>query len=70
MTTHVDLSGASWHKSSYSNGSGGNCVEVATGVPGAVPVRDSKHDDGTGPLLLITAGGWSAFVTAVKGGRL
>ena len=25
----VDLNGATWRKSSYSNGTGGNCVEVA-----------------------------------------
>ena len=25
----VDLAGATWRKSTYSNGSGGNCVEVA-----------------------------------------
>ncbi|MEU2251524.1 DUF397 domain-containing protein [Streptomyces sp. NPDC019224] len=29
-TTDYDLSKAIWHKSSYSDGSGGNCVEVAT----------------------------------------
>ncbi|MFF7747854.1 DUF397 domain-containing protein, partial [Streptomyces sp. NPDC007971] len=26
---------ALWRKSSYSNGDGGNCVEVAGGFPGA-----------------------------------
>jgi hypothetical protein len=70
MTTRVDLTRASWRKSSHSNGDGGNCVEVATGVPGAVPVRDSKHADGEGPLLLVPADGWNTFLTAVKGGRL
>ncbi|MFE6184998.1 DUF397 domain-containing protein [Streptomyces sp. NPDC056465] len=25
-----DLSTATWHKSSYSDGSGGNCLEIAT----------------------------------------
>ncbi|MFE9244405.1 DUF397 domain-containing protein [Nocardiopsis sp. NPDC006938] len=34
----------SWHKSSYSNGTGGNCVEVAD-VPGGTVVRDSKYPE-------------------------
>ncbi|WP_405899100.1 DUF397 domain-containing protein [Streptomyces sp. NBC_00727] len=29
-STDYDLSTATWHKSSYSGGSGGDCVEVAT----------------------------------------
>ncbi|WP_418957755.1 DUF397 domain-containing protein [Streptomyces tritici] len=36
-----DLSTAVWIKSSYSDGSGGNCVEVATW-------RKSSYSDGTG----------------------
>ncbi|MFI5660480.1 DUF397 domain-containing protein [Streptomyces sp. NPDC051684] len=56
-----DLSNASWRKSSYSNGEGGNCVEVADGVPGVVPVRDSKVVDGD--VVIIGAAAWSAFVT-------
>ncbi|WP_306332960.1 DUF397 domain-containing protein [Streptomyces sp. KL118A] len=85
-----DLSNARWRKSSYSNGEGGNCVEVAydfigaarwrkssyssgdesdncvevaDGVPGVVPVRDSKVPQG--PALIIRAGAWSAFVAMV-----
>ena len=38
-----------WRKSSYSNGEGAACIEVADGMPGAVPVRDSKNP--TGPAL-------------------
>ncbi|MGQ4419610.1 DUF397 domain-containing protein, partial [Streptomyces sp. SAS_269] len=41
-----DLSGARCRSSTYSNGDGGNCVEVADGVPG-VAVRDSKAADGS-----------------------
>lgn len=37
-----DLTNARWRKSSYSNGEGGDCVEVADGVPGVIPVHDSK----------------------------
>ncbi|WP_432071981.1 DUF397 domain-containing protein [Streptomyces wuyuanensis] len=60
----IDLSTVVWRKSSYSNGSGGDCVEVADGLPGAVPVRDSKLPDG--PVLVVPASAWAAFVTAVK----
>ena len=41
----VDLGGATWRKSSYSNGTGGNCAEVAD-LPNGRAVRDSKHPDG------------------------
>ncbi|NBM16205.1 DUF397 domain-containing protein [Streptomyces sp. GC420] len=63
-SNRVDLSTAVWRKSTYSNGDGGNCVEVADGFPGVVPVRDSKVPDG--PLLVVPARAWAAFVTAVK----
>ncbi|MFI2260739.1 DUF397 domain-containing protein [Streptomyces tubercidicus] len=62
--SHVDLSTAAWHKSSYSNGDGGNCVEVVDNLPGIVPVRDSK--DPHGPAIIFPANTWSTFVTAVK----
>ena len=35
MTTSIDLSCATWRKSSHSNGDGGNCLEVAEDFPGA-----------------------------------
>ncbi|TLS40496.1 DUF397 domain-containing protein [Streptomyces montanus] len=58
-----DLSNARWRKSSFSGGSGGeDCIEVADGVPGIVPVRDSKVPDG--PVLMFAAGAWAAFVGA------
>lgn len=57
-----------WRKSSYSNGEGAECVEVADGFPGAVPVRDSKEPHG--PALVFPAGGWSSFVSAVRRGKL
>lgn len=41
MTT-PDLSAALWRKSTYSNGQGGECVEVARNLPALVAVRDSK----------------------------
>ncbi|MFE3247918.1 DUF397 domain-containing protein [Streptomyces sp. NPDC059209] len=58
-----DLSGANWRKSSYSNGDGGECVEVADGHPGVIPVRDSKTP--TGPVLLLTPTAWSGFVAFI-----
>ncbi len=41
MSSEYDLSTAYWYKSSYSGGSGGNCLEVATW-------RKSTHSDGSG----------------------
>lgn len=53
-----------WRKSSYSNQDGGDCLEVADGLPGAVPVRDSKDPDaGT---LVVSAPAWRAFITAIR----
>ncbi|RRQ89456.1 DUF397 domain-containing protein [Streptomyces griseofuscus] len=63
-SNRIDLSDALWLKSSYSNGSGGDCVEVADNVPGVVPVRDSKVPDG--PALLLTATAWAPFVASLK----
>ncbi|RSS41019.1 DUF397 domain-containing protein [Streptomyces sp. WAC07061] len=53
-----------WRKSSYSD-NGGNCVEVATNLPGAVPVRDSKAGD-AGPVLTFGAPAFAAFLGAVR----
>jgi hypothetical protein len=63
----LNVQGARWRKSSYSGQAGGDCVEVADGVPGFVPVRDSK--DPSGPALLFQAEAWTAFLGAVKAGR-
>ncbi|PRH80244.1 DUF397 domain-containing protein [Streptomyces solincola] len=43
-----DLSTAHWFKSSYSNGSGGNCVEVAYDFTGAAAWRKSTYSNGEG----------------------
>ncbi|WKX71910.1 DUF397 domain-containing protein [Streptomyces sp. XD-27] len=56
-----------WRKSSYSDGGANNCVEVADGHPGVMPVRDSKDPDG--PALVFTSAAWSSFVTAIKRGE-
>ena len=55
-----------WRKSTRSNG-GGDCVEVADNMPGAVGVRDSK--DPTGPVLIFNPSEWRAFVEGVKRGE-
>ncbi|SHM59830.1 DUF397 domain-containing protein [Actinacidiphila paucisporea] len=56
-----------WRKSSFSGGDNGSCVEVADGVPGVMPVRDSK--DPQGPALVFPAAAWTAFLADVKAGR-
>lgn len=45
-----DLSTATWHKSSYSDASGGNCLEVASW-------RKSTYSDGSGGNCLEVADG-------------
>ncbi|MGW0282856.1 DUF397 domain-containing protein [Streptomyces sp. NPDC003236] len=44
----IDLSDALWLKSSYSNGDGGECVEVASDFPGAALWRKSSYSNGDG----------------------
>ncbi|MFB7087988.1 DUF397 domain-containing protein [Streptomyces sp. NPDC056296] len=63
-----DLTNAYWRKSSYSGGSGGEeCLEVADGVPGVVPVRDSKV--AAGPMVVVGAVAWTEFVRTVGAAR-
>ncbi|MBM0204883.1 DUF397 domain-containing protein [Micromonospora sp. STR1s_5] len=59
----MDLSNARWHKSTRSGASGGNCVEVASNLPGVVAVRDSK--DVAGPALTFAPAAWAAFVAQI-----
>jgi len=63
-SNRTDLSEALWLRSSYSNASGGNCVEVAPNLPDLVPVRDSKAPNR--PALILTASAWAPFITALK----
>lgn len=62
-----DESRAVWRKSSRSNGSGGNCVEVAHTRPETIAIRDSK--DPHGPRLLFSSGEWEAFTVRVRNGE-
>jgi predicted secreted Zn-dependent protease len=64
--TKDDMSRADWHKSSYSS-QDGNCVEVATNLPGIVAVRDSKAP--AGPRLVLTTDEWQAFINGVHRGE-
>ncbi|WP_186777334.1 DUF397 domain-containing protein [Streptomyces salinarius] len=43
-----DLTDARWTKSSYSNGQGGDCLEVARDFPGAAHWRKSTYSNGEG----------------------
>ncbi|KIF02069.1 hypothetical protein PL81_32040 [Streptomyces sp. RSD-27] len=61
----ADVSDLAWRKSSYSNGEGGECVEVSDHLPGVVAVRDSKRK-GTGPVLAFPAAAWTSFIQDVK----
>ncbi|MFE2276043.1 DUF397 domain-containing protein [Streptomyces sp. NPDC059454] len=61
--SRIDLSSAQWRRSSYSNGTGGECVEVADNLPGLTPVRDSKNPQG--PALLFAADAWNRFVASL-----
>jgi hypothetical protein len=58
-----DLSRATWQKSSYSNGSGGDCVEVAM-TPEIVGVRDTKNR--TGATLTFSPNHWQTFLADLK----
>ncbi|XVQ84731.1 DUF397 domain-containing protein [Microbispora siamensis] len=63
----MDLSAAIWRKSSLSGDNGGQCVEVATNLPGVVAVRDSKDPDGA--KLTFTPAEWQAFIAGIKSGE-
>jgi hypothetical protein len=48
-----------WFKSSYSGGSGTECVEC-NHVADRLHVRDSKHSDG--PVVAVRVPAWRAFI--------
>ncbi|MFF5114276.1 DUF397 domain-containing protein [Streptosporangium sp. NPDC000509] len=69
----MDLSNATWVKSSLSGDNGGDCVEVARLEDSAnhsnlIAVRDSKDPDG--PKLLLTPTTWTTFLNHLKADRL
>ncbi|MEV0371882.1 DUF397 domain-containing protein [Streptomyces sp. NPDC050636] len=54
-----------YRKSSYSDHEA-ECAEVATSIPRAVAVRDSKDPDG--PIQQLDPASWTVFQGAVAGG--
>ncbi|MDQ0776989.1 hypothetical protein QF026_005455 [Streptomyces aurantiacus] len=56
-----------WFKSSYSGGSGTECVECAR-VDGLLRVRDSKQQGG--PIVAVRPHAWRAFIRALEGPAL
>ncbi|MFC7386627.1 DUF397 domain-containing protein [Sphaerisporangium rhizosphaerae] len=62
-----DLWGAQWRKSTYSTDNG-NCVEVASNVPGIIAVRDSKS--AASVALVLPPAEWSTFLGALKTGEM
>ncbi|MFD8088454.1 DUF397 domain-containing protein [Kitasatospora sp. NPDC059722] len=66
MIPAPDLTDAAWRKSSYS-GNGGQCVEVADGYIGVMPVRDSK--DPEGPALVFPVEAWQSFLAGIRAGE-
>ncbi|MEU5996150.1 DUF397 domain-containing protein [Spirillospora sp. NPDC047418] len=59
----MELSKLNWRKSSRSNESGDNCVEIASVVNGIV-LRDSKIPDG--PKLIINHGDFRHLANTLK----
>jgi hypothetical protein len=51
-----------WRKSTYSDGNGGACVEVASA--GGVAVRDTTDRDRA--TLAFSAGAWAVFITRLR----
>jgi Domain of unknown function (DUF397) len=60
----MHLNRAGWRKSTRSGSNGGNCVEVARNLRGAVAVRDSKDPDG--PRLVTSPAAWQALTASLK----
>ncbi|WP_030175988.1 DUF397 domain-containing protein [Spirillospora albida] len=66
MRSEVNFRAARWRKST-SCGANGTCVEIA-GLPGrTVAIRDSTGGEG-GPVLVLSAAQWRAFLTGVRTG--
>ncbi|WP_228473179.1 DUF397 domain-containing protein [Streptomyces cyaneochromogenes] len=55
-----------WRKSSYSNGMGGECLELAA-FAGAIAIRDSKVAEG--PQLMLSTAAWQGFVRSLPSGN-
>ncbi|MFE6475678.1 DUF397 domain-containing protein [Streptomyces rochei] len=62
-----NISGVLWIKSSHSNATGGNCVEVAALPGGGVALRNSR--DPHGPALVYSPAEITAFLAGAKAGE-
>ncbi|WP_409472328.1 DUF397 domain-containing protein [Streptomyces sp. HC307] len=56
----MSITELAWFKSSYSSGSGDDCVEVAPS-PTTIHIRDSKNKQG--PHLTVTPDAWMNFIS-------
>ncbi|MDX3855775.1 DUF397 domain-containing protein [Streptomyces sp. AK02-01A] len=65
--SELTAAGAVWFKSSYSDGAGNNCVEIAdlsrTSFA-SIAIRDSKNPEG--PALLVTARSFTGLINSVS----
>ncbi|TDC55231.1 DUF397 domain-containing protein [Actinomadura sp. KC345] len=52
-----------WQTSTHSNTQGGTCIEVGH-HGGTVYIRDSRNRSGT--VIVITASGWTNFLTSIR----
>lgn len=69
MSKHdYNLTLVTWYRSSFSNGTGGNCVEVADLPDGHRAVRDSKLGDDS-PVLIFTRSEMAAFAAGAAAGE-
>ncbi|MEV6586429.1 DUF397 domain-containing protein [Streptomyces acidicola] len=55
----MNTSELAWFKSSYSSGSGDDCVEIAT-TPDTIHIRDSKNPQA--PHLTLSPTAWTDFL--------
>jgi hypothetical protein len=69
----MDLTGATWRKSSHSGGDDSPCIEIAV-LPGSkegsdriIAMRDGS--DPGGPVLIFTPDEWRAFTAGVSDGE-
>lgn len=60
------MSDLNWQKSSFSDGAGPNCVELAT-APNGIRMRESDEPDA---VIHTTPATLRSFIQAVKTGRL
>ncbi|MEU0968598.1 DUF397 domain-containing protein [Streptomyces sp. NPDC005917] len=58
----IPSSSIQWRKSSYSNGMGGECLEVGA-LAGTIAVRDSKV--ALGPQVTLSHAAWQGFIQAL-----